>query len=145
MASADFSLRLTTSPFQAQGEISPGKNATLHHTTAGSTSLRLDSESFAVICPLALLRTASYPVPVRRPMASLHASSPRSVTLPQLRFASIVRVYSREDFHLQGGARAGRTNRKGPGDQKVAEAVSAVSCSGGVPAARSSNNAATVS
>ena len=36
-ASADFSLRLAPSPFQAQGEISPGKNAILHHTTAGFT------------------------------------------------------------------------------------------------------------
>ena len=37
MASADFSLRVSTSPFQAQGEISPGKNAILHRTTAGFT------------------------------------------------------------------------------------------------------------
>jgi len=36
-ASADFSLRLTPSPFQAQGEISPGKNAILPRTTAGFT------------------------------------------------------------------------------------------------------------
>ena len=33
--------------------------------------------------------TASNPVPVRRPAASLHASFPRSVTLAQLRFASL--------------------------------------------------------
>ncbi len=37
MASADFSLRLVASPFQAQGEISPGKNAILPRTTAGFT------------------------------------------------------------------------------------------------------------
>ena len=36
-ASADFSLQFAPSPFQAQGEISPGKNALLHHTTARFT------------------------------------------------------------------------------------------------------------
>ena len=35
--SADFSLRHQPSPFQAQGEISPGKNALLRCTTAGFT------------------------------------------------------------------------------------------------------------
>jgi len=37
MAAADFSLRLARSPFQARGEISPGKNAILPCTTAGFT------------------------------------------------------------------------------------------------------------
>ena len=36
--SADFSLRASPSPFQARGEISPGKNAILHRTTAAFTS-----------------------------------------------------------------------------------------------------------
>ena len=37
--SADFSLRRrAASPFQARGEISPGKNTALHRTTAGFTS-----------------------------------------------------------------------------------------------------------
>ena len=71
----------TPSPFRAQGEISPGKNALLHCTTAGSTSLPLDHESFAVIGPLALVGNAFYPVLVHRPAASLHASSPHSVAL----------------------------------------------------------------
>jgi len=66
MASADFSLRVTTSLFQAQGEISPGKNALLHCTTAGFTPLRLDHKSFAVTCPLALLSNAFYPVLVHQ-------------------------------------------------------------------------------
>ena len=89
----------TPSPFQAQGEISPGKNALLHCTTAGSTPLPLDHESFAVIGPLALVSTAFYPVLVHRPAASLHASSPHSVALMQLRFASLVVINSRRDFH----------------------------------------------
>src|SRR6266702_7208309 len=45
----------TPSPFQAQGEISPGKNALLHCTAAGSTPLPIDHESFAAIGPLALV------------------------------------------------------------------------------------------
>ncbi len=65
-ASADFSLRHSVSAFQPQGEISPGKNAHLHRTIAGSTPLRLDHESFAVACPLALLGSAFYPILVHR-------------------------------------------------------------------------------
>ncbi len=56
----------TPSPFQAQGEISPGKNAPLHRTTAAFTPLRLGHESFAASCPLALLGSALYPVLVHR-------------------------------------------------------------------------------
>ena len=69
------------SPFQAQGEISPGKNALLHRTTAGFTPLHLGHESFMASCPLALLGSAFYPVLVHRLAASLHASSPHSVSL----------------------------------------------------------------
>ena len=65
-ASADFSLRVSTSPFQAQGEISPGKNTLLHRTTAGFTPPRLGHKSFAASCPLALLGSAFYPVLVHR-------------------------------------------------------------------------------
>ena len=56
----------TPLPFQDRGEISPGKNALLLCTTAGSTPLRLDHQSFAVHCPLALLHSAFYPVLVHR-------------------------------------------------------------------------------
>jgi len=104
----------TPSPFQAQGEISPGKNALLHCTTAGSTPLPLGHDSFAVHGPLALVRSASYPVLVHRPTASLHASSPHSVALVQLRFASLVVTNSRWDLHPQECAHAGRTTKKGP-------------------------------
>src|SRR5580700_8310721 len=78
----------TPSPFQARGEISPGKNALLRCTTAEFTPLPFDHESFAVACPLALVGCAFYPVLVHRPAASLHASFPHSVALVQLRFAS---------------------------------------------------------
>jgi len=105
----------TPLPFQAQGEISPGKNALLHCTAAGSTPLPLDHESFAVSGPLALVSTAFYPVLVHQPAASLHASSPHSVALMQLRFASLVVINSRWDLHPQECAHAGRTKEKRPG------------------------------
>ena len=57
----------TPSPFQAQGEISPGKNALLHCTAAGFTSPPLGHKSFAVSCPLALVGNAFYPVLVIGP------------------------------------------------------------------------------
>ena len=100
------------SPFQAQGEISPGKNALLHCTAAGSTPLPLGHESFAVLSPLALVHSAFYPVLVHRPAASLHASSPHSVTLMQLRFTSLAVTSSWWDSHPQEDAHAGRTKRK---------------------------------
>ena len=61
------------------------------------------------MCLLALIRDASYPVLVHWLAGSLHASSPHSVTLVQLRFASLAVVSLREDFHLQDRAHAGRT------------------------------------
>lgn len=53
-------------PFQALCEISPGKNALLHRTTAEFTLSCLDHESFAETCPLTLLNSALYPVLVHR-------------------------------------------------------------------------------
>jgi hypothetical protein len=107
--SADFSLRQRPSGFHPQGEISPGKNALHRCTTAGSTPPRLDHESFAVPCPLALLGSAFYPVLVHRLAASLHASSPHSVALMQLRFTSFAVINLRRDLHPRECARAGRT------------------------------------
>ena len=66
------------------------------------------------MCPLALLGSALYPILVHRLAASLHASSPRSVTLTQLRFASFAVINSRWDFHPQECAHAGRTQKKPP-------------------------------
>ena len=74
-------LRLAPPPFQARSEISPGKNAILPRTTAGSTPLPLGHKSFAVVCLLALVNVASYPVLVHRLTVSLCTSFPRSVTL----------------------------------------------------------------
>ena len=86
-----------------------------HSFTARPPDLRcltLDHGSFAAFCPLAPVGLAFYPVLVHRPAASLHASSPRSITLTQLRFASFAMVCLREDLHLQERARAGRTKKR---------------------------------
>src|SRR5699024_3409145 len=91
---------------------SPGKNALLRCTTAGSTPPRLDHNSFAVYGPLAVLGNALYPILVHRLAVSMHASSPRSVTLPQLRFTSLTVISSREALHLQECAHAWRTMKK---------------------------------
>jgi hypothetical protein len=101
-------------PFQTQREISPGKNALLHCTTAGFTTPPLDHESFATLCPLALLGFAFYPVLVHRLAASIHASFPHSVTLVQLRFSSLAVINLRRDLHPLERAHAGRT-KKGAG------------------------------
>ena len=90
-----------------------GKNARLRCATTEFTSLRLEHESFAVSCSFALLGSAFHPILVHRLAASLHASSPRSVALSQLRFASFVVINLREDLHLQECAHAGRTMKKG--------------------------------
>src|SRR5665647_3556035 len=88
-----------------------------HSITAQPPNLRrlsLDHESFAVSCTLALLGNAFYPVLVHRLAASLHASSPRSVTLPQLRFTSFAVINLRWDLHPQECAHAGRTKKSEP-------------------------------
>ena len=113
-ASADFSLRATlvgASPFQAQGEISPGKARRLHRTTAGYTSPPFGRESFADFSPLALVGAASDPVSVRRLAVSLPASFSAPSRALALRFASVVATNSREDFHLLTTCRAGHTER----------------------------------
>ena len=72
-------------------------------------SLILDHKSFAIFCSLALIGFALYPILVHRLAVSIHASSPHSVTLVQLRFTSFAVVSSRRDFHPQDCAHAGRT------------------------------------
>ena len=110
-ASADFSLRLAPLPFQARSEISPGKNAILPRTTAEFTLPPFDHKSFAICSSLALVSIALYPVLVHRLTVSIHASSPHSVALMQLRFTSFAVVSSRWDFHPQDCAHAGRTTK----------------------------------
>ena len=106
------------SPFQALGETSPGKNDDLPRTIAGSTPLPLGRRSFAVSGPLAPVRSASYPIPVRRLTGSFHASFSARLTTNALRFPSVPATKFREDFHLQVIAHAGPTTKK-PEAQEV--------------------------
>src|SRR5262249_15961983 len=69
----------------------------------------LDHNGFAAPGPLALLGSASYPVPVRRPAASFPASFTPSSRSDALRFASLAVISSGEDSHLQVNPHAGRT------------------------------------
>ena len=105
---------MPASPFQASGETSPGKNDDLPRTIAGSTPLPLGRRSFAVSGPLAPVRSASYPVPVRRLTGSFHASFSVRLTTNALRFPSVPATRFREDFHLQVIAHAGPTTRPPP-------------------------------
>ena len=100
---------MPASPFQASGETSPSKNDDLPRTIAGSTPLPLGRRSFAVSGPLAPVRSASYPVPVRRLTGSFHASFSVRLTTNALRFPSVPATRFREDFHLQVIAHAGPT------------------------------------
>lgn len=87
------------SPFQVRGEISPGKNAILHRTTAGFMLPPFDHKSFAVYCPHTLADIALHPILVHRLTASTHAISPHSVPLMQLRSTSFAMISSRRDFY----------------------------------------------
>ena len=115
------------SPFQAQGEISPGKNALLHCTTAGSTPPPFGHKSFTELCPLALFGNAFYPVLVHRPTASIHAASPHPVARMQLRFTSLTVTSLWRDLHPQECAHAGRTQRNATLN-RVAFLASGLSC-----------------
>ena len=101
MASADFSLRLVASPFQAQSEISPGKGRGLRRTIAASTPFAFGRKGFAGVRPLALACSAFYAVSVRRPAASalrFFRSRPHGLLLA-IR-SGFLRPVSPEDLHL---------------------------------------------
>ena len=87
--SADFSLRLTSSSFQTQGEISPGKAISLRRAIAGSTCRCFDHTGLRDSEPARPASTRLYPISVRRPAVSLHASFGRLLAVAALRFASV--------------------------------------------------------
>ena len=61
--------------------------------------LSLGRESFAACSPLALLDSASYPIPVRRLADSLPASFNGPLTVAALRFTSVATTNSPGDSH----------------------------------------------
>jgi hypothetical protein len=69
---------------------------------------------------------------------TLHASSPRSVALTQLRFTCLAVASSAEDLHLQDRAHAGRTMQKAASGAafvrdatRASEAVTDAECNAG--------------
>lgn len=79
----------------------------LHHFALATRASRLHARSPCSAVPrIRLLFIGS--------RFTLHASSPRSVALAQLRFTSFAVASSREDLHLQVCARAGRTRQTPP-------------------------------
>src|ERR1700738_3281164 len=95
-----------------------GKRLRLHllqliRDSIRSTSLATVSRELRGSLPARPVGAAFYPVLVHRSATSIHASSPRSVALPQLRFSTLAVTSSRQDFHPQECAHAGRTGKKG--------------------------------
>jgi hypothetical protein len=79
--------------------------------------LSLDRESFAAFCPLALLGSASYPIPVRQLADSLAAAFSRPLALAALRFTWVATINFPKDFHLRAIGHAGHTKERGAGSQ----------------------------
>jgi hypothetical protein len=114
-ASADFSLRPTAaSPFQAQGETSPGKSRGLRCTIAAFTPSAFGREGFAATCPLALTRSALYAVSVRRPTASApRFFRPRPHDLRLAVRSGFLRPSTPEDLHLLVTPMLGTQSKRG--------------------------------
>ena len=74
--------------------------------------LSLGRESFAVACPLALLDSASYPIPVRQLTDSLPASFSGPLTVAALRFTWVATTNSPGDSHPQAIIHAGHTRQR---------------------------------
>jgi hypothetical protein len=111
--SADFSLRHKPSPFQALGEISPGKVRTpsshirrIHATSPWSQELRGSLPTRSAWRRLLCGSCSS------ARLFTLHASFPRSVTLTQLRLILLTVTSSQRGLHPLVCAHAGRTKQK---------------------------------
>ena len=115
-ASADFSLHWSRDqrhPFRRKARSPRVRTSAFAARPPDLRRLALVTRVFAVCCPLALLGSASYPVSVRRPAASLPASFTPASRNDALQFASLAVTSSREDFHLQVDAHAGRNRHRG--------------------------------
>ena len=112
--------RRAASPFRPKARSPRVRTPTFAARPLDLRRLSLGHESFAIIGSLALLGSALYPVPVRRPAASLPASFTPSSRSDALRFTSLAVTSSQEDFHLQVSAHAGRTNATRPDPHRTA-------------------------
>ena len=78
--------------------------------------LSLGRQSFAALGPLALLGSASYPIPVRRLTDSLAPSFSPPLAVGTFGFTWIVTTYSPEDAHPQVTCHAGHTEKTATSD-----------------------------
>ena len=93
MPSADFCDEIRgpyglLSPPTDTTQISRGKSHHLHRTPAGSTAWTLDGYGLRDLLLTRPVQAASYPIPVRRVAALLHASFRPHLTMTPLRFAN---------------------------------------------------------
>ena len=111
-ASADFSLRCDSRrPFRRKARSPQVRHMAFSAQPPDLHRLSLGRQSFAVTGPLALLGTASYPVPVRRLADSLAPSFSPPLTVGTLGFTSIATTCSPEDSHPQVTCHAGHTKK----------------------------------
>ena len=76
------------SPSKDTTQISRGKSHHLHRTPAGFTAWTLDGYGLRDLLLTRPVQAASYPIPVRRVAALLHASFRPHLTMTPLRFAN---------------------------------------------------------
>ena len=117
MASADFSLRghqlpRPRRPFRRKARSPQVRHVAFSAQPPDLHRLSLGRQSFAALGPLALLGSASYPIPVRRLADSLAPSFSPPLTVGTLGFTWIVTTYSPEDSHLQVTCHAGHTEKR---------------------------------
>src|SRR5918996_3770345 len=114
MAAADFSLRDTPSPFQALGEISPGKTPrlSLHERRIyGPSPWSRELRGRLPARPEAARLTSGFCTSPRR--SRYTAAFSDALTVVTLRFTRVVATNSPEDFHLLADSHAGHTNLRG--------------------------------
>ena len=114
MAAADFSLRDTPSPFQALGEISPGKTPrlSLHERRIyGPSPWSRELRGRLPARPEAARLTSGFCTSPRR--SRYTAAFSDALTVVTLRFTRVVATNSPEDFHLLADSHAGHTNQRG--------------------------------
>ena len=111
--SADFSLNMAVALSGTRRDL-PGKNAHLHRTTTASRRFALVKGNGRSDGPIAHFGNAGLSVLVHRLAIYAPLPFPRSVTLVQLRFASLVLVNLRRDLHPQVCAHAGHLIKSEP-------------------------------
>ena len=110
--SADFSLRHSRLPFRNKARSPQVRTHTFIAQPPHLRRLALVTRALQSLACSPCLTAPSMRFLFIGSRLTLHASSPRSVTLTQLRFALLTVTSSQRDLHPQMCAHAGRTNKK---------------------------------